>query len=422
MLRGAYISLIRVDTRGLLACNSASVGEWGTTILAELQAAVSISSSSSSTSSGEKEFHQHTVSYEPGCDAVECNNTRAFPPALAAAAEADAIVVLLGLHYSAAGNATQCDHDQPWITDDACEGEGMDRQTIELPGNSTKLVSALRKAARPGIPLIGVLIHGGALALGTAAHELDAVVDAWYPGMLGARAIADVLFGKYNPAGRTAVTWYNSTAALPQTIKQTDFYGGDGLTYRYFKRPEAVLFPFGHGLSYTQFHYSQLKLNTTSLEPCDVLGITVTVTNVGQRDGDEVVQAYLKHINASVPVPRLRLAAFERVFVPAGKSVVVQLSVTPETHVAVLDNGFEDIYSGKDSVVVEAGELQLYVGGSQPGFGSAVVDSDSDGDEKELHLSLSGNPMPLRYGSTSSPVLEASTIVTGTATVASCGL
>ena len=389
-----------------VACNSASVGGWGTTILEELQTALS----NSSMGGGGEEVAQHSVSYEPGCDAVECNNTRAFPRAIAAAAEADAIVVLLGLHYSAAGNATQCDHDKPWITDDACEGEGQDRQFIELTGNSTKLVSALRKAARPGTPLVGVLIHGGALALGVVADELDAVVDAWYPGMLGARAIADVLFGKYNPAGRTAVTWYNSTAVLPQTIKQTDFYGGDGLTYRYFKRPEAVLYPFGFGLSYTQFRYSQLKLNTSSLGPCDVLGISVTVTNTGKRDGDEVVQAYLKQINASVPVPRLRLAAFERVFVPRGKSVVVQLSATPETHSAVLDNGFEDIYSGKDSVVVEAGELRLYVGGGQPGFGAGA---DGDGD---------GNPAQLRYASTSSTVLEASATVTTTATVVSCGL
>lgn len=221
---------------------SASVGEWGSSVLSELRAALA-----SPTSGGKNQSSRHSVTYMPGCDAVECNNTRAFPMATAAAAEADAIVVLLGLHYSAAGNATQCDHDKPWITDAACEGEGTDRINIELPGNQTELVAALREAARPGVPLVGVLIHGGALALGTVADDLDAVLDAWYPGMMGARAIADVLFGRYNPAGRTAVTWYNSTSVLPQTIAQTDFYAGDGLTYRYFKRPEAILYPFGHG-------------------------------------------------------------------------------------------------------------------------------------------------------------------------------
>ena len=141
--------------------------------------------------------------YVPGCDAVECNNTDAFPPgalscsfytvfntvfccfhccclcceypALAAAKEADAIVVLFGLHYDAAGNATQCDRPKPWITDIACEGEGIDRQFIKLPGNTTAFIAALRKAA-PNTPLIGVIIHGGALALGTAAEDLDAVV------------------------------------------------------------------------------------------------------------------------------------------------------------------------------------------------------------------------------------------------------
>ena len=146
------------------------------------------------------------VVYSPGCDATECNNTKHFPAAISEAKTADAVVVILGLHYSAAGNATQCDHDKPWITDDACEGEGTDRSRIELPGNQTKLVAALRAAA-PHKPLIGLLIHGGSLALGSAATDLDAVVDAWYPGMKGAEAIADVLFGKFNPAGRTAVTW-----------------------------------------------------------------------------------------------------------------------------------------------------------------------------------------------------------------------
>jgi hypothetical protein len=102
---------------------------------------------------------EHSVSYVPGCDAVECNNTDAFPPALAAAREAAAIVVLLGLHYDAAGNATQCDRPKPWITDIACEGEGIDRQFIELPGNTTAFVAALRKAA-PRTPLIGVLDRG----------------------------------------------------------------------------------------------------------------------------------------------------------------------------------------------------------------------------------------------------------------------
>ena len=211
---------------------SASVGEWGSSILKELQGVLRPPSS--------------RVVYSAGCDSPECNNTIHFGEAIAEAQTADAVVIILGLHYSAAGNATQCDHDKPWITDDACEGEGTDRSRIELPGNQTKLVAALRAAA-PHKPLIGLLIHGGALALGSAATDLDAVVDAWYPGMKGAEAIVSVLVGRYNPAGRTAVTWYNSTEQLPQSIGQSDFYGGDGLTYRYFNTSRAgpVLYPFG---------------------------------------------------------------------------------------------------------------------------------------------------------------------------------
>eukprot|EP01052_Picozoa_sp_SAG31_P008992 SAG31_NODE_464_length_15318_cov_17.930876_5_plen_430_part_00 len=222
---------------------SASVGGWGSDILTELRKkSLSLTRNASGSPAAE-------VLYAPGCDAVECNNTRQFSTAVAAAKTADAVVVILGLHYSAAGNATQCDHDEPWITDEACEGEGQDRQSIELPGNQTALVAALAAAKRKGVPLIGLLVHGGALALGSAAEQLDAVLDAWYPGMEGAAAIADVLFGDYNPAGRTAVTWYNSTAALPTSIAQMDLYAGDGLTYRFYRRPDRILYHFGHGLS-----------------------------------------------------------------------------------------------------------------------------------------------------------------------------
>ena len=151
--------------------------------------------------------------------------------------------------------------------------------------------------------------------------------------------------------------------------------------------------PFGHGLSYTQFEYSNLVLNTSSIHPCDVIGLNVTVANTGKVDGDEVIQVYAKQPDATVPVPRVRLVAFERVFVAAGSSATVELAVVPETHTAVLDNSFEEIYYGRDAVVVEKGGLQLFVGGWQPDF-------------------------PASGGS----VLSANATVTATATVVSCGL
>ena len=159
--------------------------------------------------------------------------------------------------------------------------------------------------------------------------------------------------------------------------------------------PEASPFQ-GHGLSYTTYKYSQLRLNASTIGPCDAVGVTVTVRNTGGRDGAEVVQVYAKQPEASVPVPRVRLVAFERVSIAAGATATVKLSVEPETHAAVLDNDSDDdIYDGREAVVVEKGVVQIFVGGGQPDFAQRM-----------------GQPAPL----------AANVTVSSQATVASCGL
>eukprot|EP01048_Picozoa_sp_COSAG05_P010545 COSAG05_NODE_934_length_6536_cov_9.161100_6_plen_692_part_00 len=130
----------------------------------------------------------------------------------------------------------------------------------------------------------------------------------------------------------------------------------------------------GSGLSYTTFSYSQPKLNVTSLGPCDTLGLSVEVHNTGGRDGDEVVQLYSRQPEATVPVPNIRLVAFERVTIPAGTTAEVELTVAPDSHAAILDNGFADVYNGRDAVVVEKGRLELFVGGRQPPKASSIGD------------------------------------------------
>ncbi len=156
-----------------------------------------------------------------------------------------------------------------------------------------------------------------------------------YPGSQGAYGFADVIFGKVNPVGRATVTYYSSTSDLP-TPGEMDEYAGNGVTYRYYKG-DGVVFPFGHGLSYTTFAYSNLKLNSsTSIAGCDVVQVTVTVQNTGKLDGDEVVQMYVNQPKATVAVPQSRLADFERVTIAAGASVDVNLVLTPRYHSVML--------------------------------------------------------------------------------------
>ena len=291
--------------------------------------------------------------FRPGCVDVECADEREFYEATEAAKTADAIVIVVGL-------------------DEGQEAEGFDRSLVELPGKQVDLVSAVRRA-NSHASLVVVLVHGGTIALGKILDDADAIVDVWYPGMEGGNAVADVLFGKYNPAGRAAVTSYQSTSDLP--IPGTmNLYAGRGLTYRYFTgKPQ---FPFGYGLSYTTFSYSKLVLNTTEPNACDVIGVSVVVNNEGPMNGDEVVQVYVKQKNASGPVPNIRLADFARLFVTNGQSVTVHLSVKPafHTYVPLTKN---DVYTASSEVLVEAGPLTIYVGGGQPdyfeGHLSAVV-------------------------------------------------
>ena len=182
--------------------------------------------------------------------------------------------------------------------------------------------------------------------------------------MEGGNAVADVLFGKYNPAGRTAVTYYKYDSQLAP-FGDMDPYPSNvsnGLTYRFFDK--EPLYPFGYGLSYTTFAYSAMAANATSFEACDRIGVTVTVTNTGSMDGDEVVQLYAKQPQATMPCPQVRLVDFHRVSIPAGGSVTVTLTVLPSFHAVVPDSG--DVYNGQQ--IVETGPLELYVGGGQPDF------------------------------------------------------
>jgi beta-glucosidase len=225
---------------------------------------------------------------------------------------------------------------------------GGDRTDLALPASQQKLLEALYAT---GKPVILVLTAGSAIGVDWAKEKLPAILVAWYPGQRGGNAVADVLFGDVNPAGRLPVTFYSATEKLPAF----DDYSMQNRTYRYFKgRP---LYPFGHGLSYTKFEYSDLKVDRSTLGSSDTARVTVKVKNAGAKAGDEVVQLYLRPLEARRPRAQHELRGIERVTLKPGEVREVSFSVTPSRDLTVYD-------VDKKSYAVDGGDYELQVGAS----------------------------------------------------------
>src|ERR1700752_657876 len=257
------------------------------------------------------------------------------------ARRADAVVMVMGITPSVEGEEM----------DVKVEGfRGGDRTDISLPKQQEELIKAIQGQ---GKPVILVLLGGSALAVNWANDNVPAILDAWYPGQEGGTAIADVLFGDYNPGGRLPVTFYRSVADLPPF---TDYHM-QGRTYRYFKG--IPLYPFGFGLSYTNFKYSGLKINSKKIKAGDKMQLTVAVTNTGTREGDEVVQLYVTDVASAFPVPVRSLEGVKRISLKPREKQQVSFSLTPE-QMSVIDD--------KGKRLIEPGEFLITLGGKQPGF------------------------------------------------------
>ena len=198
---------------------------------------------------------------------------------------------------------------------------GGDRTRIELPAQQTELLKALEASGRP---VVFVNCSGGAMAVPWAAENLSAIVQAWYPGEQGGRAVADVLFGDVNPAGRLPVTFYRATDDLPAF----DDYSMSNRTYRYFQG--TPLFAFGHGLSYTKFDYSDARLDTATINADGTVKVSFTVKNTGERDGDEVAQVYFRHVHSALPQANLALCGFARIPLVQGQAAHITLNLPAE--------------------------------------------------------------------------------------------
>jgi beta-glucosidase len=265
--------------------------------------------------------------------------------ALRAARQADAVVLVLGLSPRLEGE----EMDVP-----VTGFSGGDRIDIGLPAAQQKLMEEI---VAVGKPVTLVLMNGSALAVNWARDHVPAIVEAWYPGQAGGDAIADVLFGDYNPAGRLPVTFYRSADQLPAF---TD-YRMAGRTYRYFSG--EPLYPFGYGLSYTTFEYRNLHLpaKANTGEP---IAVSVELRNTGQTPGEEVVQLYVKHIGAAVPAPQIALEGFTRVSLQPGESRTVNFTLAPRQLSTVQADGKR---------LAEPGTVVISTGGAQPGFDAATT-------------------------------------------------
>ena len=228
---------------------------------------------------------------------------------------------------------------------------GGDRTKIELPAIQMKTLKTLQKT---GTPIVFVLMSGSAIAFDGMEKDLPAILMAWYPGQRGGDAVADVLFGDTNPAGRLPITFYTSTDELAD-FNDYDMTAGNGRTYRYYQG--QPLYPFGYGLSYTTFTYSNLDVNQDTIGVDDTLTVKVDVTNTGPRDGEEVVQLYVRDIESSLPMPNKQLRNFERIALQKGQRKTVTFTLKPSEDMHYYD-------AQQQRYAVEPGDFEIEIGAS----------------------------------------------------------
>jgi beta-glucosidase len=228
------------------------------------------------------------------------------------------------------------------------EGEFRDRSSLKLPGKQEELI---KRVAATGKPVTVVLVGGSSITMDSWIDEVDAVLMAWYPGEAGGLAIADILLGTRNPSGRLPITFPRNEGQLPLIYNHHPTGRGDD----YLDGTGQPLFPFGYGLSYSRFAYSDLKLSHSSFTATDTVLISCKITNEGPVAGEEVVQLYVRNEVASVSRPVKELKDFQRVKLEAGASATVTFRLTA-AQLSLLNEAMQE--------VTEPGTFRLMVGGS----------------------------------------------------------
>jgi len=267
------------------------------------------------------------------------------PVAIAAAKNADVVIAAVGITSQLEGEEMPV--NEPGFL-------GGDRTSIDLPEPEEALLEAVAATRKP---LVVVLMNGSALAVNWPSKHANAILEAWYSGEEGGAAIAETLSGKNNPAGRLPVTFYTGVSQLPNF----EDYSMENRTYRYFRG--KPLYPFGYGLSYTAFSYSDLSLPQAAVKAGDPVGAEVTVTNTGKVAGDEVVELYLKFPPVK-GAPQIALRGFQRVHLDAGASQKVHFELKNRDLGMVTDDGHP---------IIAGGDYTISLGGGQPDTGAPVV-------------------------------------------------
>ena len=277
------------------------------------------------------------VLFTPGC-AVNSTDRSGFEEAVRVAQSADAVILVVG--------------DKAGLTLDCTCGEFRDRADLGLPGVQQELVQAV---AALGKPTVVVLVNGRPLAIPWIAENIPALVEAWLPGEEGGAAIADVLFGDVNPGGKLPITFPRSVGQIPVFYSHKPSGGRSHWHGDYVSLPTTPLFPFGHGLSYTQFEYANLRIDPLQVQADKRVTISVEIRNVGARAGDEVAQLYIRDEVASLPRPVKELKGFKRVHLAPG-----------ESHTVVFEMPIDQLgfYDEAMQLVVEPGTVQVMIGSS----------------------------------------------------------
>ncbi|TLX75767.1 beta-glucosidase BglX [Labilibacter sediminis] len=268
---------------------------------------------------------------------VKVPNNKGFAKAVSVARNSDVILVAMGENYH-------------W------SGEAASRTDITLPGNQRELLKELKKT---GKPIVLVLFNGRPLDLSWEAENVDAIVEAWYPGLMAGHAVADVLSGDYNPSAKLVMTFPRNVGQVPifyntkNTGRPFDEDAPADYKSSYIDVANTPLYPFGYGLSYTEFEYSNINLSDSILRETEKITASIKVMNTGKTDGEEVVQLYIQDITGSVTRPLKELKNFKKVFIPQGQEVEVKFDITAE------DLAF---YHSDLSYKSEAGDFNLFIG------------------------------------------------------------
>ncbi|MGQ9513752.1 MAG: glycoside hydrolase family 3 N-terminal domain-containing protein [Thermoproteota archaeon] len=279
-----------------------------------------------------KKLPQAQVHYAKGCE-VSGTSTDGFEEALDAARKSDVVVAVVG--------------ERSGLSPDDLSGEGRDRTDLELPGVEEELIRAL---CITGKPVVVVLVNGRPLSIGWIANNCPAILEAWLPGEEGGNAVADVLFGDYNPGGKLPISVPSEVGQIPVHYSRKHSSFGN-----YVFGPSKALFPFGHGLSYTKFEYSSLKIEPDRVGPAGKVAVCFDIKNVGDLQGDEVAQLYVSDRVASISRPLKELKGFRRVKLDKGERKTLKFNISVE------QLAFYDRYM---RLVVEPGKFDVMVGPS----------------------------------------------------------